>query len=125
MKSSLRKSGTDFEFQYKFGCENVNGILTSAELIDGNLVVSTELKPTSSNQRDDMSMLLRHIESVTDIVVHEAQIKKNLLNYCRNNKDKFFKKQLKIKFSSSVAHTFNVEFRSVDSEGVGFSIENK
>ncbi|HCG8513704.1 hypothetical protein [Vibrio sp. 11-4(1)] len=90
--------------------------------IDGNLVVSTDLKPISNNQRDDMGMLLRHIESVTDIVVHESQIKKNLLSYCRNHNEKFDKKQLKVKFSSTVTHIFNVELRSVDSDGVGFSI---
>ncbi|EGR0233613.1 TPA: hypothetical protein I7730_25830, partial [Vibrio vulnificus] len=122
MKSSLRKSGVWFEFQYKFGCESLNGILTSAELVDGNLVVSTDLKPISSNQRDDMSMLLRHIESVTDIVVHDSQVKKNLLNYCRNHNEKFDKKKLEVKFSSTVTHIFNVEFRSVDSDGVGFSV---
>ncbi|HCE2683154.1 TPA: hypothetical protein NGU92_004701 [Vibrio parahaemolyticus] len=122
MKSSLRKSGTGFEFQYEFGSEDINGVLTSAELIDGSLVVSTELKPISSNQRDDIAMLLSHIESVTDIVVREAQIRKNLLNYCRNHKGLFNNTQLKVKFSSSVIHTFNVELRSVDSDGVGFSI---
>ncbi|ENY7400439.1 hypothetical protein BST55_24240 [Vibrio vulnificus] len=122
MKSSLRKIGTGFEFQYEFGCEDINGVLTSAELIDGSLVVSTDLKPISSNQRDDIAMLLSHIESVTDIVVREAQIRKNLLNYCRNHKGQFNNAQLKVKFSSSVIHTFNVEFRSVDSDGVGFSI---
>ncbi|MEL4294135.1 hypothetical protein K0H59_02555 [Shewanella sp. FJAT-51649] len=122
MKSSLRKSGTGFEFQYELGCEDVNGILTSAELIDGNLVISTELKPINSNQRDDMNMLLRHIESVVDIVVREVQVKNNLLNYCHGNKGKFNKKQLQVKFSSTVIHTFNVEFRSVESDGVGFHI---
>ncbi|EIF8963138.1 hypothetical protein [Vibrio parahaemolyticus] len=122
MKSSLRKSGTGFEFQYEFGCEDINGVLTSAELIDGSLVVSTELKPISSNQRDDIAMLLSHIESVTDIVVREAQIRKNLFNYCRNHKGQFNKTQLEVKFSSSVIHTFTVEFRSVDSDGVSFSI---
>ncbi|EKO3914809.1 hypothetical protein P0F25_003555, partial [Vibrio metschnikovii] len=122
MKASLRKSGTGFEFQYDFGCEDINGVLTSAELIDGSLVVSTELKPISSNQCDDIAMLLSYIESVTDIVVHEAQIRKNLLNFCRNHKGQFNNTQLKVKFSSSVIHTFNVEFRSIDSDGVGFSI---
>jgi hypothetical protein len=122
MQSSLRKSGTGFEFQYEFGCEDINGILTNAELIGRILVVSTELKPISSAQRDDMSMLISHLSSVTDIVVREAQIKKNLLNYCRNHKGKFDRKQLKVKFSSSGIHTFNVELRSVDGDGVGFSI---
>ncbi|WP_305418014.1 hypothetical protein [Photobacterium leiognathi] len=81
MESSLRKSGAGFEFQYEFGCEDVDGIQTTAELIDGILIVSTELKPISSNQRDNVNMVLRYIESVTDIVVQEAQIKKTLLNF--------------------------------------------
>lgn len=122
MKSSLRKSGAGFEFQYEFGCEDVDGIQTTAELNDGILIVSTELKPISSNQRDNVSMVIRYIESVTDIVVHEAQIKKNLLKFCHHYKDKFDRKQLKVKFSSSVTHIFNVELRSLGSDGVGFKI---
>ncbi|MEZ8374418.1 hypothetical protein AB6C91_08915 [Vibrio cyclitrophicus] len=122
MESSLRKGSAGFAFQYEFGCEHINGILTSAELINACLVVSTELKPISSDQRDDMNMVLRHIVSVTEVVVHESQIRNNLLNYCKAHKGKFVKKQLKVKFSSSVTHTFNVEFHSIGSDGVGFSI---
>ncbi|MGS0498703.1 hypothetical protein ACU8V4_16515 [Pseudoalteromonas mariniglutinosa] len=123
MKVPLRKSGSSFEFQYEFNCEEINGVQTSVEIENRILIVHIELKPIDANQRTDMSMVLKHINTVTDVVVHEEQIWKNLLKFCRNNKGKFDTKQLLINFGNAGLYTFNVGLRSVDDRGIGFQVE--
>lgn len=122
MKSSLRKGSTSFEFQYEHGCEHIHAIMTSAEIEDKALIVSTMLKPSSDNQRADLNMLLRHRESITYIVVREGQVRKNLVKFHNSNKDKFERQKLLMQFKESTIFTFDIKLRSVDENGVGFEI---
>lgn len=122
MKSSLRKGTTSFEFQYESGCEDIHAILTSVEIEDKVLIVSTDLKPSNDNQRADLNMLLRHKESITDIVVREDQVRKNLVKFHNGNKGKFERQKLRVQFKESTIFAFDVKLRSVDENGVGFEV---
>lgn len=122
MKSFLRKGDTCLKFQYEYGVESIQAIMTSVEVEGKTLIVSTVLSPLSDTQFADLNMLLRHNESITNIVVRDDLVRKKLEKFHRYNKGKFERQSLSVQFRESIVFSFDINLHFINENVVGFEV---
>ncbi len=120
MIRSLRKGRTTIEPCYKYGSESISAIDTEIELMSDHAVVRTKLKPVDGNQRDDADHVFNNVDSLTQIIFQDQQVRDKTSTYL-NAYDQI--KYLGLEIDYKKIHKFPVALKLKDNDGLLFTIK--
>lgn len=120
MIRSLRKGSTTVELRYKYGSETISATETEIELMSDHAIFRTKLKPVDNNQKDDADNVFNNVDSITDIIFQDQQIRDTLSKFM-NAYDQVKRVDLEVYYEKN--HKFSVSMKPFDNDGILFTIK--